>query len=70
MAKWLQSNEIPYDEINHNSSYPWAEGKPVGDVYLDDRGVRFEGRWDTAYQRVQELLHLEGLNVIAYQDED
>ena len=70
MAKWLQSNEIPYDEINHNSSYPWAEGKPVGDVYLDDRGVRFEGRWDTAYQRVQELLHLEGLNVIADQDED
>ena len=70
MAKWLQSNEIPYDEINRNSSYPWAKGKPVGDVYLDDRGVRFEGRWDTAYQRVQELLHLEGLNVIADQDED
>jgi len=69
MAKWLQAHEIPYDEINHNSSYPWAEGKPVGDVYLDDRGVRFEGQWDTAYQKVQELLHLEGHNLIADQDE-
>jgi len=65
MAKWLDDNEIPYDEINHNSAYPWAEGKPVGDVYLDDRGVRFEGRWDAAYQKVQELLHVAGPNQIA-----
>jgi UDP-GlcNAc:undecaprenyl-phosphate GlcNAc-1-phosphate transferase len=64
MAKWLEENEIPFDEINRNSSYPWASGKPVGDVYLDDRGVRFEGRWDAAYQKVQELLHLEGPNLI------
>ncbi len=64
MAKWLQANEIPYDEINHNSSYPWAKGKPVGDVYLDDRGLRFEGRWDAAYQKIQELMHREGQNEV------
>ncbi len=70
MARWLEDNEIPYDEINRNSDYPWANGKPVGDVYLDDRGVRFEGRWDAAYQKVQELLHLEGHNEIAETPED
>ncbi len=64
MARWLEDHNIPYDEINHNSDYPWAAGKPVGDVYLDDRGVRFEGRWDAAYQKVQELLHLAGQNEI------
>jgi len=69
MRRWLEDNEIPFDEINHNSDYPWAGGKPVGDVYLDDRGVRFEGRWDAAYQKVQELLHLEGQNQITSGDE-
>ncbi len=62
MTRWLEENNIPFDEINRNSDYPWATGKPVGDVYLDDRGVRFEGRWDGAYQKVQELLHLAGPN--------
>ena len=69
MANWLETNDIPFDEINHNSDYPWADGKPVGDVYLDDRGVRFEGQWDAAYQKVQELLHLEGHNLIAEPDD-
>ena len=41
---WLDANTIAYDGINatdHN-----AEGsseKPIADVYLDDRAVRFEG---------------------------
>ena len=65
MARWLEEHNIPFDEINHNSDYPWAAGKPVGDVYLDDRGVRFEGRWDAAYQKVQELLHAAGQNAVS-----
>lgn len=69
MRRWLEDNEVPFDEINHNSDHPWARGKPVGDVYLDDRGVRFEGSWETAYQKVQELLHLEGPNSIAGGDD-
>ncbi len=70
MVRWLTDHNIPFDEVNHNSDYPWAKGKPVGDVYLDDRGVRFEGRWDAAYQKVQELLHLAGQNEIACRDDD
>ena len=65
MRTWLESHRIPFDEINHNTDYPWASGKPVGDVYLDDRAVRFEGRWDAAYQKVQELLHLQGRNELS-----
>ncbi|MDA2917872.1 hypothetical protein MYX64_13710, partial [Nitrospinae bacterium AH_259_B05_G02_I21] len=57
-----QEHESPFDEINRNSDYPWALGKPVGDIYLDDRGMRFDGDWRQAYQKVQEFLHLRGRN--------
>jgi len=36
--QWLEEFDIPYDEIYF--------GKPVGDVYIDDRAVRFES-WNT-----------------------
>jgi hypothetical protein len=32
--------------------------------------VRFEGHWDSAYRKVQELLHLEGHNEITGGPED
>ena len=35
--RWLESYGIPYDELVMN--------KPRGQVYVDDRGYRFEG-WD------------------------
>ena len=65
MAEWLETNDIPYDEINVNSSYPWAAGKPVGDIYLDDRGISFQGDWREAYQKVQEFVHLRGRSELA-----
>ena len=35
--EWLEKNEIEYDEIYF--------GKPNGDIYIDDRAVRFTG-WE------------------------
>ena len=32
--EWLKQHEIPYDEIYF--------GKPLGDIYLDDRAVRYD----------------------------
>ncbi len=68
MAAWLAEHDIPYDEINRNSDYPWADGKPVGDVYLDDRGLRFDGRWDRAYEQVQEFLYAAGHSRLTGED--
>ena len=40
---YLSLHDIPYDEINRNSHYPTAGGKPVATVYWDDRAVRYSG---------------------------
>ncbi len=34
---WLSRNEVPYDHIQF--------GKPVADIYIDDKGERFT-RWN------------------------
>jgi hypothetical protein len=40
---YLRNNCIPYDEINHNSSYTNCGSKPVATVYWDDRALRYSG---------------------------
>ena len=32
---WLHNNDVPYDSIQ-------LEGKPIADVYIDDRGMYFD----------------------------
>lgn len=46
---YLGFNDIPYDEINKNSDQPENsnDGKPIADVYLDDRAIRFTD-WEQA----------------------
>lgn len=47
LEKWLKDNNIVYDYINENPEQPeQSSGKVIADVYLDDRGVCFRGRWD------------------------
>jgi hypothetical protein len=43
IISYLSLHDIPYDEINRNSHYPSAGGKPVATVYWDDRAVRYSG---------------------------
>lgn len=49
LRSYLQRHGIPYDEINQNSDQPPGSnpGKPIADIYLDDRAVRFES-WPQA----------------------
>lgn len=37
LLQWLEDHQIEYDEI-------WF-GKPNADIYIDDRGYRFNGNW-------------------------
>lgn len=47
---WLERNEIEYDEIYF--------GKPNGQIYIDDRALRFLG-WDSITQKTIEDLAKE-----------
>ena len=47
LRKYLEENEISYDYINENPDQPDGtnKGKPMADLYVDDRAVRFNGEW-------------------------
>jgi hydroxymethylpyrimidine pyrophosphatase-like HAD family hydrolase len=44
---YLESHDIPFDYINENPDQPAGTntGKPVAQVYVDDRAVQFQGNW-------------------------
>lgn len=47
LEEWLKEHNISYDYINENPNQPeQSSGKIIADVYLDDRGICFRGRWD------------------------
>jgi adenylylsulfate kinase len=54
LRKYLKENDITYDYINENPDQPKNSnsGKPVADVYLDDRAVCFHGNWKWALQDI------------------
>ena len=41
ILEFLEQNEIPYDELICSAQ----QDKPIADVYIDDRAVRYEGNW-------------------------
>jgi adenylylsulfate kinase len=54
ITDYLAKNGIPYDEINHNSSYHNLGNKPVATVYWDDRAIRYSGN---AFQDLEAIRH-------------
>lgn len=45
LKKYLNDNHITYDYINENPDQPKGSnsGKPIADIYLDDRAICFKG---------------------------
>ena len=43
-----------YDYINCNPNQPVGsdKGKLIADVYLDDRGITFEGNWNDSIEKI------------------
>jgi hypothetical protein len=56
IENYLHKNSIPFDYINYNPDQPENAmgGKPFADVYIDDRGIQFNGNWSVT---LNEILH-------------
>jgi len=63
VARELQRYQIPFDYINHNPNQPdYANrGKPLAEVYIDDRAVHFNGNWNNVVETVRQLLEHGGM---------
>jgi hypothetical protein len=49
LYEYLNKYAIPFDHVNYNpenAEQELADGKVLADVYLDDRGISFNGVWD------------------------
>jgi hypothetical protein len=48
MKIYLEEHGIPYDKI-------WSFGKPMADIYLDDRALNFRGKWVDSLQEIEQF---------------
>lgn len=53
MKDWLDAHEIPYHDIYVGNR------KPVCELFIDDRGLRFEGDWDSTLADALKILSKE-----------
>jgi ribonucleotide monophosphatase NagD (HAD superfamily) len=45
IKEWMAKYDIPYDKI-------WTFGKPMADLFIDDRAINFAGNWDDTFETV------------------
>jgi hypothetical protein len=60
IATYLKQRSIPHDEINRNSDYRTLGGKPVADVYWDDRVVCYSGDARRDLERIRNFRTWSG----------
>jgi hypothetical protein len=63
---FLESQKIVFDAINENPFQPdnARGGKPIADVYIDDRAITFDGNWATAVEKINSFKPWECLKDI------
>jgi hypothetical protein len=54
IGKYLLEHNIPFDHINENPHQPANAigGKPIADVYVDDRALQFNGNWSATLKKI------------------
>lgn len=57
LTKFLSDNKIEFDAINENPCQPQNAkgGKPIADVYVDDRALCFKGNWQQTVKEITEF---------------
>lgn len=45
---WMKQHELPFDKI-------WNFGKPMADVFIDDRAIGFRGKWEDTLAELQDF---------------
>lgn len=48
MENWLKEHDIPFDKV-------WTFGKPMADLFIDDRAIGFRGNWESTLLEVDEF---------------
>ncbi len=48
MEEWMKQHGIPFDKV-------WTFGKPMADLFIDDRAIGFRGDWQATLQDVSEF---------------
>jgi len=51
MKEFLDFNQIPYDRIDDG-----REGKPMADIFIDDRAIPFENNWPEIAKAILSIL--------------
>jgi ribonucleotide monophosphatase NagD (HAD superfamily) len=46
IEEYMAKHEIPYDKI-------WTFGKPMADIFIDDRAISFVGDWEDTVKQVE-----------------
>lgn len=61
VARFLNESSIYFDAINENPDQPnnAKGGKPLADIYLDDRALTFTGDWQQTYRDIQNFVPWE-----------
>lgn len=69
LSKFLSENQIEFDTINENPYQPSNAigGKPIADVYVDDRALCFKGDWE---QTESEILKFKPWEEMKKQETD
>lgn len=54
LEKFLHKNDLEFDSINENPFQPdnAKGGKPLADVYVDDRALCFKGDWEQTLREI------------------
>jgi adenylylsulfate kinase len=53
LESYLKKHKLYYDEINENTDINSKSPKPIADVYLDDRGLTFEGDFAEILNKIE-----------------
>ena len=61
VVDWCCKNGVPYDAINEDpDAIPGStSGKPMADVYIDDKAVRFDGCWEEVRDKVNQIITID-----------